>query len=420
MKTAISSGIPRTIKNYSTPKGLAAYLSNLRVIFGVALIVRLIFVAFLKEGFYFSDFRAYDTAALHLLAGEGFVEDYARPPLYPLFLAANYWLLGTYMLPVRIVQCALGALFSVLLFLLTKRLLSENSARIAAWISVFYPYSVFVSGLLYPTLLTAFLLLCVVFWLTTAYQKHSWGLAACAAVALGLASLATPVSLAFLPFVVLWFLFFSGWKLRRSLFYSLICVSFVAATLTPWLYHSYQQYGHFVLIDGRAAKHLPSLDAASPLGDESSNLGAGVWRTIKTQPGAFIGNMAKEFIHFWAFVPDRVVTDKIAYRQKVHQVDQRMIVSHPFTSSGLRWVSILSYGPVFFLAILGLYYGFKHWRLLSLPFLLLMSHALGYSLFFTQVRYRLPVEFCLMILAAKGGEALLHKLTAKSYHLGEN
>ena len=94
------------------------------------------------------------------------------------------------------------------------------------------------------------------------------------------------------------------------------------------------------------------------------------------------------------------------YRVEVHREDKRMVVNHPYASPLLNWVSLGSYGPVFILALTGIVLCARSWILLSLPILLLFSQAFGYSFFFAQTRYRLPVEFCLMILAGGGAWAL--------------
>lgn len=383
--------------------------SNLWLIFIAALVVRLVYIGFLREGFYFSDFRAYDEAAVSLVEGRGFAVDYSRPPLYPLFLAFNYLLFGIHLFPVRIVQAVLGAYSSVLIFLITRRIFDQKSARMAAWISVFYPYYIFISGLLYSTMITAFFLICTIYFLVLATEKHSLSYIFVASVTLGIASLAVPVCLAFAPFLVLWFFLFSEFAQPKKILFSAVHVIVVALCLVPWTYYSYQRTGRLVLVDARMQEHVPYFTDAQSSELEKREASHRRLGTILSNPGAFLGRMGSEFLHFWSFVPDRVVTKDVDYRRKIHQKDSRMIVEHPLTSPILDWVSILTYGPVFLLAIMGVAFSAGYWRLSGLPVLLLLSHALGYSLFFTQVRYRLPVEFCLMILAGWGAVLLMLK-----------
>ena len=370
------------------------------LIFWAAMAVRLIYIAFLPEGYYFSDFQRYEQAALSLLAGEGFGAEYLRPPLYPLFIALHYLLFGRFFFPMRISQAVLAAVGSVLIFWIGRRLFHERVGKIAAWISVFYPYYVFISGLLYPTLLSTVLHLGAVAAILRAQDKHFLGWTAVSAACLVLAGLATPVSLAFLPLMLVWFLAFSTFPWRERLIHASLALLVVALGLLPWTYYNYQRTGQIALIDARAKEHIPYFVQ----GDSSHAARKSAYEdrvsTILSNPGKFAVRTAKEFIHFWTFVPDRVVTKDPTYREKAHQTDSRMQVEHSFTSPLLDYVSILTYGPVFILALAGLILNRVRWRTLSLILLLLLSQAIGYSFFFTQVRYRLPVEFCLMILAA--------------------
>ena len=382
-------------------------------IFWAALIIRLIYISFLKEGYYFSDFRSYEQAALSLLSGDGFGAEYDRPPLYPIFLAGNYLLFGAHFFPVRVVQAILAALGSCLIYRISSCTLNERAGRIAGWVSVFYPYYIFISGLLYPTLLSAFLHICVIYLVLLSVQKKSVWATVGAGVCLGFATLGTPVSLAFLPLLILWYLLTSNIFRQRRIVQASISLVVVILCLLPWTYYNYERTGRLVLLDARAGEHLPYFTAEDTSAAARKAAYQSRMQTILAHPGKFLSRTAEEFLHFWSFVPDRVVTKSLDYRQRVHQEDERLVVQHPFTASWLDYVSILTYGPVFFLALAGMALCVSQWRILSLIFLLLMSQALGYSLFFTQVRYRLPVEFCLMIFAAAGLDALLRKYREK-------
>lgn len=371
----------------------------------------MIHIALLREGFYFSDFKAYDRAAQSLANGEGFGPEFSRPPLYPVFLAVQYLVFGLHLFPVRCIQALLGAYCSVLIYSIGDHILGKGPARVAAWISVFYPYYVFISGLLYPTLITTFLLVTMLYFIVLFTRTRSLSYLLLAALCLGLASLAVPVCLAFLPFLFVWYFFISGVQVRRAILSSTLFLLVVGLTLAPWTYYGYRHYGRLVLVDPRVEKHLPVIESQDAASGENnpSNYGGRLGMVLQ-QPGKYLGNMAGEFIRFWKFIPDRVVTTRLDYRLKVHQEDERMIVDHPYTSPVLDWVSILTYGPVFILAIAGILLSTGSWKLLSLPLLLLLSQAVGYSLFFAQTRYRLPVEFCLMILAAGGAWALWNRI----------
>jgi 4-amino-4-deoxy-L-arabinose transferase-like glycosyltransferase len=331
----------------------------------------LIHIVLLKEGFYFSDFKAYDKAAQSLVSGEGFGLDFARPPLYPVFLALNYLLCGIHLFPIRFIQAVLGAYSSVLIFSIAERILGRGAARVAGWISVVYPYYIFITGLLYPTLLTTVLLIAMVYFLLQYSNLKAFKYLLFAAFCLGLASLAVPVCLAFVPFLVLWFLFISGMPFLRAGLISLLFILVVVVTLAPWTYYGMQHYGGLILVDPRVEKHLPIIESPGGESEETADDGWGRGRLqpLIKQPGVYLLKMSGEFIRFWKFIPDRVTTTRFEYRMEVHQEDERMVVDHPYASPLLNWVSLASYGPVFILALSGIVFCMRSWTLLSLPIL---------------------------------------------------
>jgi hypothetical protein len=211
--------------------------------------------------------------------------------------------------------------------------------------------------------------------------------------------------------MVAWLLFVARLPFPRRAVLAGLSLAMVVLSLAPWTWYNYQRFGKFVPIDARAEKHLPvyTQSDASSNGTMQQAGASGRLQSIARSPGAFLARFTGEFIHFWSFVPDRVVTKEMAYREKVRKVDERMVTDHALTARWLDYVSIFTYGPVLVLAVIGLIAGWPAWRGLSLVLALLLSQALGYSFFFTQVRYRLPVEFCLMIFAGIGVELLINK-----------
>jgi hypothetical protein len=327
-------------------------------LFLCAFILRLIHIVLLKEGFYFSDFKAYDKAAHALISGEGFGPDFARPPLYPVFLAFNYLLFGIHLFPIRFIQALLGAYSSVLIFSITERILGRGAGRVAGWISVVYPYYIFITGLLYPTLLTTLLLITMIYFLLQYARLKSFK-----------------------------YLLFAAFSLGLSLLFVLV----VVMTLAPWTYYGMRHYGGLILVDPRVEKHLPVIESPGAEGEESadSSWGRGRLQLLIKQPGVYLSKMSGEFIRFWKFIPDRVTTTRMDYRREVHQEDERMVVDHPYASPLLNWVSLGSYGPVFILALAGIILCARSWTLLSLPILLLFSQAFGYSFFFAQTTLKI-------------------------------
>lgn len=95
-----------------------------------------------------ADAADYDNLAVNLLSGKGFIDPETnlpssfRMPLYPLFLAFIYLIFGIRnFLAVRLIQCIMGALLSIVVFHIGKILFSKKIGFLAAFLFAFYrPY----------------------------------------------------------------------------------------------------------------------------------------------------------------------------------------------------------------------------------------------------------------------------------------
>lgn len=112
------------------------------------------------------------------------------------------------------------------------------------------------------------------------------------------------------------------------------------------------------------------------------------WNYVRTRPLAYAHDFAFEFAHF--FWP---------------QVD-RLQTTNQFTGPSVVIVGAVHFWPVLLLAIVGLLFGLAAGRERVLLMLVTIATAAFYSCFFTQTRYRVPVEPQLTLLAVLGLERL--------------
>jgi len=94
-------------------------------------------------------------------------------------------------------------------------------------------------------------------------------------------------------------------------------------------------------------------------------------------------------------------------RHLVYTWDKRAKTENPYVGDFTKYLCIISFTPVLVFSMIGfvvsLYIG-KRIFLIVAP---ILSFWLGYSIFFTQIRYRIPIEPFLIILAAFGLVSLL-------------
>lgn len=113
---------------------------------------------------------------------------------------------------------------------------------------------------------------------------------------------------------------------------------------------------------------------------------------LTDNPIGFIEHYTHEFIHFWQLFPDRVMSQ------------------NQFTNWKTTAISLFTFGPILVFFVVGIFFSVKDWRNAALLVITVMSFALGYSFFQTRIRYRIPIEPFMIILASYGFYSILIKL----------
>ncbi|MDZ7315885.1 MAG: glycosyltransferase family 39 protein [candidate division KSB1 bacterium] len=408
---------------------------SLAYILLTALLLRVLFALVLPaKGFIFSDARHYDQAAKSLLAGEGLGPKYHRPPLYPLLMAGVYGLLGESFLAVRMAEAILGTLFCLLIFTVGKRVFNPTIGLIAAALAAVHPHFILVAGILYPTHLYAILLAAMI-WLLLRYdERNSFVDLIAAAVFAALAAYTVPALFFFLPFILLWLLWKpTGFQAKASAV-GLFSLIFLLALL-PWTLHNYRLYGRLTLVQPVPHNVFPNLDNLQaqeekiksgfpevteyrkqhPLGTDQDRLDRILLRYI-THPWQSMRYLVGELGHFWALYPDRLDTASAGYQQHITARDSRFVALKSQLWAAARMLSIAVMAPVFFLALVGLVVTLPWQRGQGLILAVILSQAIGYSLIYAEVRYRIPIEPYVLMFTSAGAVWLKQRFDSRKIH----
>jgi 4-amino-4-deoxy-L-arabinose transferase-like glycosyltransferase len=368
-------------------------------IFMTALFVRATFILNLQDGFYFPDSIEYSSAALNLITQGELGENYDRPPGYPVFLAAIYFIFGESILTIRLVESMLGAFLAVIIALIGRRVGGDSVGTIAGFLWSIYPLAVFMAGLVYPTgLLTVLLASGAFIFLYETNSRLSTKRVFLAGVLWGLAALTTPVVLATIGVIVLWVI---CWVREERARVISMLIAGSALMVLPWMVRDFYRYGHFVVIEPRVVEHLPRLRTAD------DDLQRNKIDVILTHPGHYANRFMEHFLGFWRLYPDRLAMDKPGFREQWHEKDQRVVKETIFRRSNLiNVINILSTGPVFIFALIGSaamwLKGRERRRELLFLWAIILSFAVVYSMFFARTRFRIPIEPYIVILCAFG------------------
>jgi 4-amino-4-deoxy-L-arabinose transferase-like glycosyltransferase len=339
---------------------------------------------------------SYANIALYWL-GRGPLEvSITHPPLYSAFLAALFWLSG----PARgwtvpVLQCLISAACAPLLYVWAKKLGSETAARVAAvWLAV-DPGLIFFAPQLQSETLFIFLSLgfFVLLYAALELKKEEASRGFAVGVAGAVASLCRGVMMAYSPFLALALVRMGRWR-----FLAFLIAGWVLPVMM-WTVRNYRYYGEIIPISVQSGWNMYegfTLDREE----------------LKRRPYD-MGEEARATGNGDALAADKYFKKKINAWIRGHRREAAKIVVFKMFRFWRPW----PYDPYTGLArvVIGIYFtallGFAAcgaWlsRASALRLLpvygLFIALTILHSIYFTSLRYRLPLEPYLCFFAATG------------------
>ena len=397
-----------------------------------AVLIRLVLVWFVRDmDLQITDERHYATLAHNLVAGNGFAwgpgaPTSIRPPLFPFFVAALWWLTSTESATlVRLAQIPLSLLSVAVVYLLGRRLFNPRVGLLAAAGLACYPSLLF-SGVLVltETLFTALLLLTLLGCVALISRPSAW-IALATSAALGAAALTRSVMA---PFIVL-LVAMSIIGLRASLparlrVAAMLCLGFVAV-VGPWSVRNTRLQGTFTLVDTMGGLNLMMgnyaytpedrmWDAISLNGDKAWDRDrpaqapdGGPWTEgkkdqwakqqgldyMKAHPLTTLRRSVLKFADFWGIE-----------REFIAGVQSRLYQPPLFAAVAIALAIVISYAAVMVLGAIGVSLAPPdNWRAHVLLVVVMLFIAGVHSVVFGHSRYHLPL---VPVLLVYGGAAV--------------
>jgi len=404
-------------------------------IFLTAYIVRMIYVMEISDRPYFTapavDAEFHDYWAQRIAEGHLLYEDgpFFRAPLYPYFLALIYAVFGHNYFVVRIIQSLIGAVSCVLAYLLGKKLFNLRAGLIAGWAMAFTGIIVyFEAELLIPVIL---LPLCLLMMLAVLKARETGGKFDWlkAGLLLGLAAIARPNALSFLPVAAA--LIICKKRLRQVLITGGMFVLGLIIPISPVTIHNLHQ-GGFVPIATQGGVNFyignnAQADGAGAVFPGLSN----IWRYedaivkaeiekgkalsanevsnfyyikglnfIVSRPGAWMKLMERKFLHL-------INNVEVSNNKNIYFAAQDSILLTILMNNGF-WL----YGSLGIVGM-GLFYRRKvEYRIITWFIIL---YAASFLLFFITARFRLTVVPFLIVSSAGAVDWALQKLKSRDY-----
>ncbi len=374
---------------------------------GILVIAALLRIAFLltkKDQPAFGDTAEYEAMALQML---GLADSTGSPraPAYPALMAVGYKFWGVHnYTAVRWLQIPISLGIVELVRRIGEHVGGRKVGVMSAWLTALAPTLIFTSSMLYPTALYT---LCVVGITLAALQLDS-NPRPLTAVQLGLWSalgfLTDTVVFAPLAALALWF----AWRSRGKFPVLLRTAGVFAATVllvvlpiksvgrTPGgkdqVFVAKSQYVlHYARTDSSVSQNrwiqLPPGESGSPMPLKA--FAGHELALLQSQTIAYVHDVVFEFLHFFAPMPDRIQS------------------KNEYNKPWVLWIGAIYFTPVLLFSLLGLARGSAPGAQRLALALVVLATAGFYSLFFSQTRYRIPVEPQILILTAMGVLSLL-------------
>lgn len=386
------------------------YRLSLMIVFLVAVAIRLAVAQWAAGGLsreLAGDEPDYVTRALSLVEGRGLADaegrpSSIRPPGLPLVLALFFSVAGPNIFWARVLMCILGALLVPVCFLLGRALAGERAGLVCALGASVFPNWVWYSGDLLTDQLSATATALFAWALVEGWRRNSLGRFALAGFIGGAGVIFRSTGLALLPGVVLWILLVMPRWRRRFAASAVVCAG-LACVLAPLTMRNTLAQGEFVLLSTQGGTDLYSSNNPGATGvlthdfrlyrDEGSKLypresfpsearrSARYMKDavafIRGNPGRFLRLCAVRLGEFWKLYSPRV----------------------PVWQSLL---TIFSLGLALPFAVL--HVARRGWRRGAemLCVILIACQSGVHTIYWSVIRYRIPIEPLVLALAAAG------------------
>jgi hypothetical protein len=380
----------------------------------------MIYSAFLGATLRYPDEREYVAIAGNVLSQgfysiDGMTATARRPPVWPMMLLLSQLVVAD-LQAARVLNFVLLALSGIALFLLVRQLdLSAKAALATAAAYVMYPLNIYTAGTLYPQTLQGLLVLAL---LGAGLARHRRS-AILFGIASGLAILTAPASILVVPL---------AWALTAYLDANKRTLSFVAVAATgcglllaPWVLRNAISLNAFVPVSTTGGENFllgnnPRTTPAAGVNQDISfylsgtanlsevekdrSLGRQAIALVLQQPLHYAGLYVRKFLNWFNFQNTLYVSTEASLARSA-----LAFVSY----YGLLICSSIS------LLLVSRLQSYEHLRRpLRVVALLYVGSGLAHAIFFTRVRFRIPFDGLLFLLAAPLFEQVLIRWRAGS------
>jgi 4-amino-4-deoxy-L-arabinose transferase-like glycosyltransferase len=332
-----------------------------------------------------------------------------RPPIYPLLLTVSI-LGGKPYVTIVILQSLIGGATAFCTFLIGRELFDKWVGLLAAMGVAIYPYFVMHDTALQETGLFTFLTALAILLLLKSRHTSSIVVWAASGAVLALAALTRATLLVFVPFALIWVLFFA--RKTRTVALQKCCVIGMAFLLLvgPWILRNY------IILRRPTFSTLTGLTLWA--GNNPYTFTQYPTRSIDLSVNIAIDNLGEnERNEMQELSKDEVAQNSWFIQKAINYIKgyprESFVRSLQKVGAGFSWrqnpqserfaqmVYFLSYSPVLILGIAGALIARKDWRKHIIVYALFLSFISVTAIFFAHTSHRSYLDVYLLVFSAK-------------------
>src|SRR3989339_53102 len=298
------------------------------------------------------------------------------PPLYPIFLAACFFLFKINTISYLIPQIIIASLSSVLIYYPAKEIFSKNIAVLSSLIVACYPDLIFWTNKIRTETLFIFFIILSFLLIIKGVNSSKRSLIYFGSIIYGLGCLTRVTLVPFIPFIFIWvFYVYKENQIKKPLV-SAIMLGIICLTLLPWAVRNYVLFDKFSPLSDEASSSLVYERNITTLNTKKSIFAVAV-SVIKYNSKEFFYLSGKRFIAFWS-----PVTPIMKPFAKVYK--------------SITWLLL------FPIAFYGMYLSVRKSEKSGLLLIFIIYYSLmhGFSLLDEGLVYRYPIQPYISIFAA--------------------
>lgn len=348
----------------------------------------------------------YDNLAWNIAKGAGYINTEriwaghlaARPPGYPLFLAAVYFLFGHSIMTVRFMQAVISSLLIVLIYIIGKEVFSERVARVAAILATIYPFFIYYAGSLQSELLCSFYLALAVLYGSRFLKSPILKNAVLFGIFIGLTGLTRPVFILYGSFIIFALIANKDFNLRKALKLWLLVLAVVAVTFLPWVIRNYLRLGAFIPGTTLAGEVL--YVSAHPTADGSP--GPNLYDEELVKIRQQIKGEVSQDRYFHRKAVSFIIDNPMHYAWLIGKRFLKIWNILPDTTQRDRLFSLFSFGILLPFFILGFIRAVLRNEAIMPAITIFYVSLVLPVLFYGSTRLRFPIESFILLFAASG------------------